>query len=384
MASRRPVVVLMAASSQWSQLVVEHLTGSGFSIHVVDFNPPPSTNQVLTDQFVAALRTKVDRVHLFSAPRAPILRLVFGALRLRRVARESNAQMVLILYGGIQAAVACLSGVRPYAVYVVGSDVLLADRIRKFLLRMSLRMASVVLANGRHLAHMTREIAPGVRVELVYLGIDLERFHPPQVPNRPPRFVCSRVFDHVYDNGTIVRALAALETVPPDFAASFLSSGPLLEETIALADQIIAPAARAGLSFAGGVSQTQLITALRSATFYVSASLSDGASVSLLEAMACGLFPIVSDIPANREWITDGENGLLFPPGDHLALATAIRVALEGVPWITSAREANLRTVAERANVDVNLERLSQLISQECARRRRRRVKTEPFPPVGN
>lgn len=38
---------------------------------------------------------------------------------------------------------------------------------------------------------------------------------------------------------------------------------------------------------------------------FISIPSSDSTSVSLLEAMCCGLFPIVSDLPANREWIHD-------------------------------------------------------------------------------
>jgi glycosyltransferase involved in cell wall biosynthesis len=44
---------------------------------------------------------------------------------------------------------------------------------------------------------------------------------------------------------------------------------------------------------------------------YVSTSLYDGTSVSLLEAMGSGAFPIVTDIPSNREWISPGQNGFL-------------------------------------------------------------------------
>jgi L-malate glycosyltransferase len=366
--SSRPVVVLMAASSPWSQLVVQYLTRSGFSIHVVDFNSSPGTNQELAAKSIAALRMKVASVHVIPPPRAFAWCLLVGAWKLRALARACDAQMVLALYGGMQAAIACLSGVRPYGVYVVGSDVLLAGPLRRFVSRVSLRRASTVLANGRYLADKTREVAPDVRIEPLYFGIDLDRFRPPPLPNRGHRFVCSRAFNEVYDNGTIVRALTALKVVPPDFALSFLSSGPLLRETIELADRILTAATRQGVSFAGGVSDMEVVAALRSATFYLSASHSDGASASLLEAMACGLVPIVSDIPANREWITDRENGLLFTPGDHLALARCIEVAMEGGPWIASAIETNYRMVAERANADVNLKRLSQVILRDSAR----------------
>ena len=47
---------------------------------------------------------------------------------------------------------------------------------------------------------------------------------------------------------------------------------------------------------------------------YVSTSLTDGSSVTLLEAMACNLPVLVSDIPGNQQWVDGGVNGFLFPP----------------------------------------------------------------------
>ena len=61
----------------------------------------------------------------------------------------------------------------------------------------------------------------------------------------------------------------------------------------------------------------------RAADLYLSASHSDGSSVSLMEALGCGLPVLVSDIPGNREWVTDGEQGWLFPDGDDAAAVAA-------------------------------------------------------------
>jgi glycosyltransferase involved in cell wall biosynthesis len=47
------------------------------------------------------------------------------------------------------------------------------------------------------------------------------------------------------------------------------------------------------------------------AKIWVSIPESDATSISLLEAMACGCIPIVSDLPANREWIKSGVNGIV-------------------------------------------------------------------------
>jgi glycosyltransferase involved in cell wall biosynthesis len=53
-----------------------------------------------------------------------------------------------------------------------------------------------------------------------------------------------------------------------------------------------------------------------SADLYLTASHTDGSSVSLLEALACGLPVIVSDIPSNKEWVCHGREGWIFPDND--------------------------------------------------------------------
>jgi len=83
------------------------------------------------------------------------------------------------------------------------------------------------------------------------------------------------------------------------------------------------------VKFAGLVSQEELPRYYRAADIYVSASYSDGTSISLLEALATGLPVLVSDIPGNREWITPGQEGWLFSVGDTEALANAIVYAYE-------------------------------------------------------
>lgn len=71
--------------------------------------------------------------------------------------------------------------------------------------------------------------------------------------------------------------------------------------------------------------------------------------MSLLEAMACGCIPIVSDLPSLREWVVDGVNGRLVPVGDVDALARAMleTVALESRDAIVTR---NLTLVRERAS----------------------------------
>lgn len=348
------------------------MSARGFRITVVHFTY--STDTYITSESdpvrhsLAALRTRVDGVHTVATPGSLIGRVAMGAYHLRRIVRGVRPSAVLTLYGGTNAAVAWSSGIRPYIVYVVGSDVLLASGVRRLASRAALRHAAVVLANGQHLAESARKLAPGARVQPLYLGIDTARFRPPSHRARAPHFVCTRGFGHLYDNATIVRAMAALSDPPADFRMCFVSGGPELARSIALADELIAPPARANVEFVGGTSRDGLLDTLDWGSFYLSASVSDGASISLLEALACGLFPIVSDIPANREWIVHGENGLLFPVGDHVELARCIEQALAGIPWMATALQTNRSLVLERAELDASMTRLAGVVEQHLPR----------------
>ncbi|MGD8454992.1 MAG: glycosyltransferase family 4 protein [Anaerolineales bacterium] len=95
--------------------------------------------------------------------------------------------------------------------------------------------------------------------------------------------------------------------------------------------------------------QKSLGDAFRKSMLVVSPSEHDGSPNSLLEAMACGCFPVAGDIESLREWIRDGENGLLVDPADPDALAAAILKALEDDELRTRAHTQNLQIIGERA-----------------------------------
>ncbi|MBI2330847.1 MAG: glycosyltransferase, partial [Chloroflexi bacterium] len=100
------------------------------------------------------------------------------------------------------------------------------------------------------------------------------------------------------------------------------------------------------------LSQPDLAAQFRRAQVVCSPSEHDGTPNTLLEAMACGCFPVAGDLESLREWITPGENGLLVPPADAGALAAALLRALGDAELRRQARALNARLVAERASFE--------------------------------
>jgi len=95
--------------------------------------------------------------------------------------------------------------------------------------------------------------------------------------------------------------------------------------------------------------QGQLWKLLQQAAVFVSPSVHDGTPNSLLEALACGSFPVTGNIESMREWVRNGQNGLLADAASPRALAEALIAALRDPSLRERARIENARILAERA-----------------------------------
>jgi glycosyltransferase involved in cell wall biosynthesis len=111
----------------------------------------------------------------------------------------------------------------------------------------------------------------------------------------------------------------------------------------------------------------QMADLFRRAEVMVSITTHDGTPNTLLEALACGCFPIAGDIESLREWITPGQNGLLVDPGDPGAMAGAILTAIADPQLRRQAQDWNLSIVCERAEYQRVMQQASEFYSQLLA-----------------
>lgn len=107
--------------------------------------------------------------------------------------------------------------------------------------------------------------------------------------------------------------------------------------------------------------QSEWVALMRRAAVLVSPMLSDGTPNSMLEAMACGVFPVMSNIESIREWITHRVNGLLFDPTDSAGLAECLVEALDTPSMRQAAQKINLRLVREHADYAEIMPRVREL-----------------------
>lgn len=358
----------MSLGSPWSRQAVLRLAACGHEMHVIDFSSTRSHVYLnAKDSFQAAeiqdFVSSVAGVHWLKSRFSSHLRYFAAAHKLTKILREIRADFLLTLYGGGFSTMAYLSGFRPYAVYVVGSDVLLGGAIKRIISRFAFTRATAVFVSGEYLTEMARAIAPRANLHCLYLGTDVDSFTPNDPLPAPVRIVCTRGFAEIYNNELLVRALAEMRNLDMAYETIFAAPGPLLDQVRTVADQVLTADQRKSVHFLGGVSKHDLAGLLKSSHIYVSVSRSDGTSSSLLEGLACGLFPVLSDIPANREWIfPKTQNGLLVALDDPKALAAALTRAIQDRTLRATARSFNRELVLERADGPKNIRFLSNAI----------------------
>lgn len=290
----------------------------------------------------------------------------------RRLADRVKPDVIIGHFVPNYGFMGALMGRRPLVSVVWGSDILLnpgRTPFHRWRAKHTLETADVVLSDADMLsdAILARGIQPA-RLETFTFGIDTDRFRPGDTAKPEPAILLSyRQLLPLYHVDLLIRAapiLASITDVP--FEIRIIGEGSERPKLIALAAEL-------GVSdrvtfVEGRLTDDELIAEIQRATLYISTSRSDTTSVSLLEAMASGACPVVTDIDGNREWITHGENGLLVPLEVPHRLAEAANELLQDPDRRARIVEQNLKLVRARGDWATNMERTRRLLIELTAR----------------
>jgi glycosyltransferase involved in cell wall biosynthesis len=165
--------------------------------------------------------------------------------------------------------------------------------------------------------------------EVISSGVDEAFFR--ISPDRLSKTVLhTRSLEKVYDVETLVRAVPLVLMQAPEARFVIAGTGSHEQGLKGMAHDL---GVASSVNFMGMLNHETIVGLMEQASVYVSSSTADGTSIALMEAMAAGLVPVVSDIEANRPLVDHGRDGYLFSPGDKKDLSEKLLAALrEGVP----------------------------------------------------
>jgi len=296
--------------------------------------------------------------------------------KLKKILKEIKPD---ILHGSwIQTCgfISAISNFHPFLLMPFGSDVLLVpfeNPVFKQITKYSIKKADMITCDAeiikKHIIHIAHY--PAERIVVFPRGVDLSLFHPNQRIREEMRrklgcedkkvIVMNRNFKPVYGIEYFLRSLPLILSKEQNIYVLLIGDGPLKPSFEKMVEE---HGLERVVKFIGRVDNRDMPAYLNASDLYVSSSLSDGTPVSLLEAMACALPVVVTDVPAVLEWVKDGYNGLVVPRRSVSELAEAIIEILKEEELAREMGRRNYEIARERADWEKNFGKLEGMYSR--------------------
>ncbi|MDB5295079.1 MAG: glycosyl transferase group 1 [Phycisphaerales bacterium] len=159
------------------------------------------------------------------------------------------------------------------------------------------------------------------RMHVVHCGVDPALFEPARHEGVGHRLLFVGRLAGVKGLPVLLDAVAAVAKIHPDVRLTLAGDGPDRARLTAQAERL---GIASNVVFLGYRSQAQVRELLREADVFVMGSFAEGVPVVLMEAMAAGVPVVATQVAGIPELVEAGVNGMLVPPGDPAALATAV------------------------------------------------------------
>jgi glycosyltransferase involved in cell wall biosynthesis len=187
-------------------------------------------------------------------------------------------------------------------------------------------------------------------------GVRSEVFYPPAEPVTNPVVINPRGVRPYVRNDSFFKAIPLVLAKRPD--AKFLCSS--MQGEAQAQTWVRELGIESAVELMPPMPFLEMGNVYRRAQIVVSPSVHDGTPNSLIEAMACGCFPVAGDLDSIREWITHGQNGLLVDAGSPQSIADAILLGLEREDLRREAAGLNAHLISARAEYGVIMKQVAE------------------------
>lgn len=195
----------------------------------------------------------------------------------------------------------------PVVVTAWGSDILISTNqfLVKKMVRYILKYAEYLTCDAKVVAKKIHELVPNIKNDILIANFGIDPFYK---ETQKEKFIYSnRLHKKLYRINQVIEGFNRfIKNTNENWKLVLAGSG---EETENLKKLVNELEINQSVEFIGWVDKTTNYQLYNKSTFYISLPESDATAISLLEALHAGCIPIVSDLPANHEWINDGING---------------------------------------------------------------------------
>jgi glycosyltransferase involved in cell wall biosynthesis len=218
-----------------------------------------------------------------------------------------------------------------------GSDILVTPNqggAWRWMTKKVLRSCAITTSDSLYMAERMRELGAG---EVMTFPFGLEAMPKQNARKQPWLCFANRGLEPIYRPERVVEAFARIAAAQPEARLVVANDGSL---RAALEADVAARGLAEQVSFVGRLDAAAQASHYARSTWFLSLPQSDSVSVSVLEAMAHGCVPLLSELPANREVIGDSARGLIVGSLDDLparmAALDAAKLAVVNRDWVAA------------------------------------------------
>jgi len=308
---------LANASSTHTAKWVNHFSSKGHNVNLISFEDP------------CGIGPEVN-FHKLTSRWSSNFRYFTAIAQVQKILEAIRPDILHAHYAAGYGTLGRLVNFHPYVLSVWGSDVFeIPERspLHRALIKANLESADRLCSTSRFMADHTRQYCKS-EMAITPFGVDCDRFKPRDFPLSDKEFLIGTVktLDEKYGIDYLIKAFAV---VVKQYAGSkklrliIAGDGPLEGKLKKLAKDL---GVEELTNFLGFVPQDQVPAVLNQLSVFVAISVFDSETfgVAIVEASACGLPIIVSDIGGLREVAKNEITGLIVPKRDVAATANAI------------------------------------------------------------
>ena len=236
-----------------------------------------------------------------------------------------------------------------------GSDILLSPKnsfLLKKMVQFNLRHADFFTSDSEFMAEEMRSLLPKRKLDILIANFGIEIIEKDLLKENI--IYSNRLHKKLYQIESVINAFKLFleNSIDKSWKLVIAATG---EETNNLKSMVEHLNLKGNVEFVGWVDQEKNVEYYSKARLFVSIPESDATSISLLEAMAYGCIPVLSDLPANREWIDDGKNGIIVNSPSENIFERALKLNISEVASI------NKRIIIEKGTKVANKKKFIQL-----------------------
>lgn len=355
------ICYLADASSTHTKKFCDYFHKKGYEIHVISLNKGNIENS-----FVYSLDFDVDKIKNKSA--ISKIGYLTAFFKVKKLVKEIKPDILHAHFASSYGLLGSLLNYKPYILSVWGTDIYEFPKnsmMQKKIINYNLKKADVILSTSKDMARET-SLYTSKDIHITPFGVDVEIFKPlnkKKYSNNKIIIGTIKNLEERYGIEYLIKAFKKVKDELPNINMGLVIGGEgskksrLIELTKDLGIE-------KDVEFIGYVNQSDIVDIFNKFDIAVFPSLKESFGVAAVEAQACSVPVIATNVGGLPEAIKEGESAILVPPKDDEALKEAILDLIKNEEKRIKMGICGRSFVCENLNIDKNFDKIDKIYKE--------------------